>query len=64
LVVHAATVRALDSLALATLYDMLQRPSVDHENWRVLQGITDNLAPYDPIYTMIDLPASTPCIHT
>jgi hypothetical protein len=50
------TKRALDSMALSTLFThgyYLQ--DITKDNWRaMLQGITDNLAPYEPIYVTMD----------
>ena len=50
------TKRALDSLALATLFTHAYNVHpFTMDNWRAaLQGITNNLAPYNPIYTTID----------
>ena len=48
--------RALDSMALATLFTHDQSVSgISMENWRaILQGITTNLAPYHPINVTMD----------
>ena len=48
--------RALDSMALATLFTHDQSVSgVSMDNWRaILQGITTNLAPYHPINVTMD----------
>jgi len=54
------TVRALDSMALATLfthgyYVGGSWGASAPENWRaILQGITDNIAAYNPIYVTMD----------
>jgi hypothetical protein len=54
------SIRALDAMALATLfthgyYVSGNWGSTAPANWRaILQGITDNLAPYDPIYVTLD----------
>jgi hypothetical protein len=50
------TRRALDSMALATLFTHGQHVSgISQDNWRsILLGVTDNLAPYDPIYVTMD----------
>ena len=50
------TKRALDSMALATLFTHgYFMGDVGPESWRAtLQGITDNLAPYNPIYVTLD----------
>jgi hypothetical protein len=50
------TERAFDSMALATLFTHGQHVrGIPQENWRaILQGITDNLEPYDPIYVTLD----------
>ncbi|MBN1657283.1 MAG: hypothetical protein JXA93_02725 [Anaerolineae bacterium] len=50
------TVRALDSMALATLFTHGYYPaSITPDNWRaILQGITDNLAAYNPQYVTMD----------
>jgi hypothetical protein len=50
------TQRALDSMALATLFTHgYYLDDITQNNWRaMLQGITDNLAPYNPIYVTID----------
>ena len=57
--------RAFDSLVLATLYthewyliptvDIALHPLMSTNNWRtILQGITNNLAPYRPVYVTYD----------
>ncbi len=48
--------RALDSMALATLFTHGQYVHpIKPKNWRaILQGITENLAPYNPIYVTMD----------
>ena len=48
--------RALDSMALATLFTHGYYPiSITPDNWRaMLRGITENLAPYNPIYVTMD----------
>jgi len=48
--------RALDSMALATLFTHgYYTHGITPDNWRgILQGITDNLAEYDPIYVTLD----------
>ncbi len=57
--------RALDSMALATLYthewyvvpipQSLNQTPITTNNWRsILQGITNNLATYHPIYVTLD----------
>lgn len=48
--------RALDSMALATLFTHDQSVSkIALDNWRaILQGITTNLAPYNPIFVTMD----------
>jgi hypothetical protein len=50
------TIRALDSMALATLFTHgYFLPGIPTDSWRaILQGITDNLAEYDPIYVTMD----------
>jgi hypothetical protein len=50
------TKRALDSMALPTLFTHgYYVDSITSENWRaILQGITANLAPYNPIYVTLD----------
>jgi hypothetical protein len=52
------TKRALDSMALATLFAHSISGDWDPNspaNWRaILQGITDNLRPYNPIYVTMD----------
>ena len=50
------TRRALDSMALATLFTHGQHIyGITPTNWRaILQGITTNVAPYDPIYVTMD----------
>lgn len=50
------TKRALDSMALATLFTHDQYISgITMENWRsILQGITTNIAPYQPINVTMD----------
>jgi hypothetical protein len=50
------TRRALDSMALATLFTHgYYTAGITPDNWRAtLQGITDNLASYDPIYVTLD----------
>jgi len=50
------TERALDSMALATLFTHgYFLPSISDANWHaILQGITENLAPYNPIYVTMD----------
>ena len=50
------TKRALDSMALATLFTHgYFMGGITQEQWRAsLQGITDNLAPYNPIYVTMD----------
>ena len=48
--------RSFDSMALTTLFTHGQHVSgITEANWRaILQGITDELAPYDPIYVSMD----------
>ena len=52
------TKRALDNMALATLFTHGYYTVVTEgnaANWRaILKGITDNLAPYDPMYVTMD----------
>jgi hypothetical protein len=50
------TERSLDSMALSTLFTHgYYVDSITSENWRaILQGITANLAPYNPIYVTLD----------
>lgn len=50
------TKRALDAMALATLFTHgYFLPAITPDNWRaILQGITGNLAPYNPIYVTLD----------
>ena len=50
------TIRALDSMALATLFTHgYYTAGITPDNWRaILQGITEDLAPYDPIYVTMD----------
>ncbi len=50
------TKRALDSMVLSTLFTHGQHVSgITGDNWRaILQGITTDLAPYDPIYVSMD----------
>jgi len=50
------TKRALDSMALATLFTHgYYLTDITQTNWRaILQGVTDNLAPYNPIYVTMD----------
>ncbi len=50
------TIRALDSMALATLFTHGQHiTGITPDNWRaILQGIDDNLAPYNPRYVTMD----------
>ena len=50
------TQRALDSMVLATLFTHgYYVQDISQDNWRaILQGVTDNLAPYEPIYVSID----------
>jgi len=48
--------RAIDSMVLPTLFTHGQHVSgISQANWRaILQGITDNLAPYEPINVTMD----------
>jgi uncharacterized repeat protein (TIGR01451 family) len=50
------TIRALDSMVLATLFTHGQHIyDITPDNWRaILDGITTNLEPYDPIYVTLD----------
>jgi hypothetical protein len=50
------TKRALDSMALATLFTHgYYTAGITPDNWRaILHGITDNLAPYNPEYVTMD----------
>jgi hypothetical protein len=50
------TIRALDGMALATLFTHGQHiTGITPDNWRaILQGIDDNLAPYNPRYVTMD----------
>ena len=50
------TRRALDNMALATLFTHgYFLPGVTEDNWNaILQGITDELAPYNPIVVSLD----------